>query len=105
MRTGANRAKGEITALVNTNSSWSVLALKGLISHMLRNKRTAVMGYFKPDLLKHPNSENLFVIVREAGREIQSMFQNTQGIINTVLVVSDAFGLFETNTLRKMVNA
>lgn len=104
MRTGVNRVKGEITALVNTNSYWSIPALKGLIGHMLRNKKTAVMGYFKPDLLRHQKSEDLFVIVHEAGREIPSMFQNTQGIINTVLVVSDAFGLFETNTLRNMVN-
>lgn len=105
MRTGVNRANGEITALVNTNSNWSVYALKGLIRHMLSNKRAAVMGYFKQDLLRHPNSENLFVIVQEADREVQSTFQNTQGIINTVLVVSDAFGLFKTNTLRTTVNA
>lgn len=104
MRTGVNRAKGEITALVNTNSYWSFHALKGLISHMLSNENTTVTGYFKPDLLRHHKSEDLFVIVHEAGREIPSMFRNIREIINTVLVVSDAFGLFETNTLWKMVN-
>ena len=101
LRTGANRALGQMVAVVDADSWWRADTLRGLVEYMRSNGKVAVTGYV------HPTGDGKSGLVSLQQLEYSQglgVFRCAQALGNTVTVVPGAIGLFEANVLRDVLN-
>ena len=103
IRTGINRALGNIIAVVDADSWWKPDALKRLVDYMLLNGKKAVTGYVHPS--DGDAEVNPYVVLQQLEySQGLGVARCAQALGNNVLVVSGAIGLYDAETFRKMLN-
>jgi biofilm PGA synthesis N-glycosyltransferase PgaC len=103
IKTGVNRALGTIIAVVDADSWWMPDALAKLVDYMLSNGKKAVTGYVHPS--DGDYELNPYVVLQQLEySQGLGITRCAQSLSNNVLVVSGAIGLFEAETLRKILN-
>lgn len=103
LRTGVNRALGQLVAVVDADSWWRVDALRGLVEYMRANGKVAVTGYVHPSDGKAERNP-LVVLQQLEYSQGLSIFRCAQALGNAVLVVPGAIGLFDADVLRDILN-
>lgn len=103
IKTGLDRAFGSLIAVVDADSYWMPDTLVKLVNHMLSNGKKAVTGYVHPS---DGDSElNPYVVLQQLEySQGLGVARCAQSLGNNVLVVSGAVGLYEAETLRKILN-
>lgn len=103
LRSGANRALGQVIAVVDADSWWQPDALSSLVEYMRADGRVAVTGYVHPS--DGEAEENPLVILQQLEySQGLGVFRCAQGLGDAVLVVPGAIGLFEADMLRDILN-
>lgn len=104
LRTGVNRALGQVVAIVDADSWWHKDALRDLVEYMLRNGKVAVTGYVHPS--DGEAEDNPLVVLQQLEySQGLSVFRCAQALGNAVLVVPGAIGLFRADVLRDILNS
>jgi cellulose synthase/poly-beta-1,6-N-acetylglucosamine synthase-like glycosyltransferase len=101
LRTGINRAFGQIVAVVDADSWWRVDALRTLVEYMRANGKVAVTGYVHPS---GSGGSGLVVLQQLEYSQGLGVFRCAQALTNSVTVVPGAMGLFEADVLRDLLN-
>ncbi len=101
LRTGVNKALGQLVATVDADSWWSVDALRVLVEYMRGNGKVAVTGYVHPD---GEADGGLVVLQQLEYSQGLGVFRCAQALGNAVTVVPGAMGLFEAGVLRDLLN-
>ena len=103
VRTGVNKAMGEVLSTVDADSWWDPATLTELVNYMNAEDKTGVTGYIHPS---NGNSErNLYVILQQLEySQGLGIFRCAQALGNAVLVVPGPIGLYEANALRNILN-
>jgi cellulose synthase/poly-beta-1,6-N-acetylglucosamine synthase-like glycosyltransferase len=103
IRTGVDKALGNLIAVVDADSWWTPDALTWLVDYMLSNGKKAVTGYVHPS---DGNAEfNPYVILQQLEySQGLGVARCAQSLGNNVLVVSGAIGLYDAYVLREILN-
>jgi cellulose synthase/poly-beta-1,6-N-acetylglucosamine synthase-like glycosyltransferase len=104
LRSGVNRALGQLVAVVDADSWWAKDALQGLVEYMLANEKVAVTGYVHPIAEKAPVSSLVILQQLEYSQGL-GVFRCAQTLCDSVTVVPGAIGLFEASALRSILNS
>ena len=100
IKTGVNRALGELVAIIDADSTWTSRTLQTLIDYMNSGTKIAVTGYVHPK-----NGENPYVTLQQLEySQGLGIFRCAQSLPKSVLVVSGAIGLYRAETLREILN-
>jgi len=103
LTTGANRAMGQLIAVVDADSWWRKDALKNLVEYMRTNGKAAATGYIHPT--DYDEENNPYVILQQVEySQGLAVFRCAQALGNAVLVVPGAMGLFDAEVLRDILN-
>lgn len=103
VRTGVNRALGNIIAVVDADSWWKPDTLVRLVNYMLLNGKKAVTGYVHPS--DGDGEVNPYVVLQQLEySQGLGIARCAQALGNNVLVVSGAIGLYDAETLRDILN-
>ncbi len=103
LRSGVNRALGQLIAVVDADSWWHPEALRSLVEYMRANGKLAVTGYVHPS--DSAEEENPLVVLQQLEySQGLSVFRCAQALGNSVTVVPGAIGLFEADVLRDIIN-
>ncbi len=104
IRTGVNKAMGEVIGVVDADSWWEDTAtLNELISHMNVNGRAAVTGYIHPSDGK--DERNLYIVFQQQEySQALGVFRCAQALRNAVFIVPGPVGLQRADTLREILN-
>jgi len=101
LRSGVNRALGQVVAVVDADSWWRSNALRGLVEYMRGNGKVAVTGYVHPD----GGGYSPYVVLQQLEySQGLGVFRCAQALGNAVLVVPGAIGLFDADVLRNLLN-
>ena len=102
LRTGVNRALGQILAVVDADSEWNPDTLKSLVDYMLANDEKAVTGYIHP---KMESGKNGLIISLQKLEYSQGLGIDrcAQSLGNCVLVVPGAIGVYDADLLRDVL--
>lgn len=101
LRSGVNRALGQVIAVVDADSWWQPDALRGLVEYMKANGKVAVTGYVHPT----DSSDSPLVVLQQLEySQGLGVFRCAQALGNVVTVVPGAIGLFEADVLRGVLN-
>lgn len=102
VKTGVNSALGQLIALVDADSWWLPDTLNELVNYMTSNSKKAVTGYVNPS--DGETELNPFVVLQQLEYS-QGLGVNrcAQSLTSSVLVVSGAIGLYDADTLRKIL--
>jgi cellulose synthase/poly-beta-1,6-N-acetylglucosamine synthase-like glycosyltransferase len=103
LRSGANRALGQLIAVVDADSWWRMDALKGLVEYMRTNGKVAVTGYVHPSDGETENNPYVVLQQLEYSQGL-GVFRCAQALGKAVLVVPGAMGLFRAIILRDLLN-
>jgi cellulose synthase/poly-beta-1,6-N-acetylglucosamine synthase-like glycosyltransferase len=103
IRTGVDKALGNIIAVVDADSWWLPDTLERLVNYMLLNGKKAVTGYVHPS---DGNAElNPYVVLQQLEySQGLGVVRCAQSLGNNVLVVSGAIGLYDADVLRGILN-
>lgn len=102
LRTGVNRALGQVVAVVDADSWWRGDALRGLVEYMQGNGKVAVTGYVHPS---DDGGYSPYVILQQLEySQGLGVFRCAQALGNAVLVIPGAIGLFNADVLRNLLN-
>lgn len=103
IRTGMDKALGNIIAVVDADSWWLPDTLERLVNYMLLNGKKAVTGYVHPS---DGNAElNPYVVLQQLEySQGLGVARCAQSLGNNVLVVSGAIGLYDADILRGILN-
>lgn len=103
LMTGANRAMGQLIAVVDADSRWRKDALKNLVEYMRTNGKAAATGYIHPT--DDDEENNPYVVLQQVEySQGLAVFRCAQALGNAVLVVPGAMGLFDAEILRDILN-
>ena len=103
IKTGVNKAAGQITAIVDADSWWAPDALKQLLPFMKTGNKAAVTGYIHPS--DGNDERNLYIILQQLEySQGLGIFRCAQALGNAVLVVPGPIGLYNTDVLWKILN-
>lgn len=103
LRTGVNRALGQLVAVVDADSWWRPDALRSLVEYMRANGKAAVTGYVHPS--DGGAEVNPLVVLQQLEySQGLSVFRCAQALGNAVTVVPGAVGLFEADVFRGILN-
>jgi cellulose synthase/poly-beta-1,6-N-acetylglucosamine synthase-like glycosyltransferase len=103
LKTGINRALGQLTAIVDADSWWQPSTLEGLVKHLRANGKAAATGYIHPS--DGGNGENPLVILQQLEySQGLGVFRCAQTLGNAVSVVPGAIGVFYSEVLRNILN-
>jgi cellulose synthase/poly-beta-1,6-N-acetylglucosamine synthase-like glycosyltransferase len=102
IKTGANRARGSLIAIVDADSWWMPDTLVQLVDHLISNGKKAVTGYVHPS---DGDSElNPYVVLQQLEySQGLGITRHAQSLGNNVLVVSGAIGLYDADVLRNIL--
>jgi biofilm PGA synthesis N-glycosyltransferase PgaC len=103
IKTGVNRALGELIVIVDADSWWLPDTLVKLVDYMLSTGEGAVTGYVHPS---DGDSElNPYVVLQQLEySQGLGLNRSAQSLGGNVLVVSGAIGLFRAGVLREILN-
>jgi len=100
IKTGVNKALGELIAIVDADSTWTQKTLQTLIDYMNSGAKTAITGYVHPK-----DGENPYVTLQQLEySQGLGIFRCAQSLSKSVLVISGAIGLYHAETLREILN-
>ena len=100
IKTGVNRALGELVAVIDADSAWTPKTLHALVTYMNSGTKSAVTGYVHPK-----NGENPYVTLQQLEySQGLGVFRCAQALPKSVLVVPGAIGLYHAERLRKILN-
>lgn len=102
LRTGVNRALGQIIAVVDADSEWNPETLTRLVDQMLSNNEKAVTGYIHP---KAEAAKSRLIVSLQQIEYSQglSIDRCAQSLINCVLVIPGALGIYDAFLLREVI--
>ncbi len=102
LKTGVNKALGQIIAVVDSDSEWLPYTLKRLVDYMLSNGKRAVTGYIHPQT---GNSKDNFLVALQQLEYSQGLGIDrcAQSLGNCVLVVPGAIGIYDADMLRDIL--
>jgi len=102
LKTGINKALGQVIAVVDSDSEWMPYTLKRLVDYMLSNGKRAVTGYIHP---KTENSKDNFLVALQQLEYSQGLGIDrcAQSLGNCVLVVPGAIGIYDADMLRDIL--
>ncbi len=103
LRTGVNRASGQVVAVVDADSWWYSDALRGLVEYMGAEGKAAVTGYVHPTDDGGDGSSLVHLQQLEYSQGL-SVFRCAQALGDAVTVVPGAIGLFDAEILRRVLN-
>jgi cellulose synthase/poly-beta-1,6-N-acetylglucosamine synthase-like glycosyltransferase len=102
IRTGVNKALGNIIAVVDADSWWMPDTLVKLVNYMILNGKKAVTGYVHPS--NGGFEPNPYVVLQQLEySQGLGIGRCAQSLGNNVLVVSGAIGLYDANVLRRIL--
>jgi cellulose synthase/poly-beta-1,6-N-acetylglucosamine synthase-like glycosyltransferase len=103
VRTGVNKAMGEIICIVDGDSWWEPSTLRELINRMGNNDIVALTGYIHPT---DGNTErNLFIVFQQQEySQALGVFRCAQALAKTVFIVPGPIGLHRANVFRNVLN-
>jgi cellulose synthase/poly-beta-1,6-N-acetylglucosamine synthase-like glycosyltransferase len=99
LRTGVNRALGQVIAVVDADSEWNSDALKHLVKHMLANGEKAVTGDIHPKAETEKNGFTVSLQQLEYSQGL-SLDRCGQSLVNAVMVIPGAIGVYDACLLR-----
>ncbi len=103
LRSGVNRASGQVVAVVDADSWWHVNTLLSLVEYMQGTGKVAVTGYVHPS--EGEGESNPLVVLQQLEySQGLGIFRCAQSLGNAVLVVPGAIGLFKADVLRDILN-
>jgi cellulose synthase/poly-beta-1,6-N-acetylglucosamine synthase-like glycosyltransferase len=102
LRTGINKALGQVIAVVDSDSEWMPHTLKKLVDYLLSNGKKAVTGYI------HPQTEGTktnFIMALQQLEYSQGLAIDrcAQSLGNCVLVVPGPIGVYDADLLRDIL--
>lgn len=102
LRTGVNKALGQVVAVIDADSEWNPDTLKQLVDRMLSGGEKAVTGYIHP---KTETEKNEFLISLQQLEYSQglSIDRCAQSLVNCVLVIPGAIGVYDACLLREVL--
>lgn len=103
LRTGINKATGEIVATVDADTWWEPKALSNLVNYVYANNRAAASGYIHPSDGK--DERNLYVILQtlEYSQGL-GILRRAQALGNAIPVVPGPMGIYRSGVLREILN-
>jgi cellulose synthase/poly-beta-1,6-N-acetylglucosamine synthase-like glycosyltransferase len=103
LKTGINKALGQIIAVVDSDSEWTPHTLQKLVDYLLSNGKKAVTGYIHP---KTEETKDNFITSLQQLEYSQGLAIDrcAQSLGNCVLVVPGAIGIYDANLLRDILN-
>jgi cellulose synthase/poly-beta-1,6-N-acetylglucosamine synthase-like glycosyltransferase len=103
LRTGINKATGEIVATVDADTWWEQKALSNLVNYVYANKKAAASGYIHPSDGK--NERNLYVVLQmlEYSQGL-GILRRAQALGNAIPVVPGPMGIYRSEVLREILN-
>jgi biofilm PGA synthesis N-glycosyltransferase PgaC len=102
LKTGINKALGQVIAVVDSDSEWMPNTLKKLVDYLLSNGKKAVTGYI------HPQTEGAktnFIVALQQLEYSQGLAIDrcAQSLGNCVLVVPGPIGVYDADLLRDIL--
>ncbi|MEM3378144.1 MAG: glycosyltransferase family 2 protein [Candidatus Bathyarchaeia archaeon] len=102
LKTGVNKALGQLIAVVDGDSEWTQDALQRLADYMLANGKSAATGYIHPKT--DGEKSNLLVALQQLEySQGLGIDRCAQALGNCVLVVPGAIGIYDADTLRDIL--
>ncbi|UCE96561.1 MAG: glycosyltransferase family 2 protein [Candidatus Bathyarchaeota archaeon] len=103
LRAGVNGALGQIIGIVDADSWWESDSLRMLVEYMKANGKAAVTGYVHPS--DGEWEENPYIALQQLEySQGLGIFRCAQALVNSVLVIPGAIGLFNAEVLRDLLN-
>ena len=102
LKTGINKALGQLIAVVDSDSEWMPYTLKRLVDYMLSNGKRAATGYIHP---KTEGAKGNFLVALQQLEYSQGLGIDrcAQSLGNCVLVVPGAIGIYDADMLRDIL--
>ncbi|MCX8153095.1 MAG: glycosyltransferase family 2 protein [Candidatus Bathyarchaeota archaeon] len=102
LKTGVNKALGQLIAVVDGDSEWKQDTLQKLVDYMLANGKSAATGYIHP---KTEGAKGNFLVALQQLEYSQGLGIDrcAQALGNCVLVVPGAIGIYNAETLRNIL--
>jgi cellulose synthase/poly-beta-1,6-N-acetylglucosamine synthase-like glycosyltransferase len=102
LKTGINKALGQVIAIVDSDSEWTPYTLKRLVDYLLSNGKKAVTGYIHP---KTEDPKDNFIVTLQQLEYSQGLAIDrcAQSLGNCVLVVPGAIGVYDADLLRDIL--
>ena len=103
IRTGINRATGEIVATMDADTWWEHKALSNLVNYVYANDRAVASGYIHPSDGK--DERNLYVILQmlEYSQGL-GILRRAQALGDAIPVVPGPMGIYRSEVLRDILN-
>jgi len=103
IKTGVNKATGEIIAIADADTWWEPDTLLRLVQFMNSEGRAAVTGYIHPS---DGNGErSLYVLLQQLEySQGLGIFRCAQALGNSVLVIPGPIGVYKAEALRRIIN-
>ena len=103
VRTGVNKAMGEVICAVDADSWWEPNTLRELVNRMGNDDIVALTGYIHPTDGK---AERNFLIIFQQQEYSQALgvFRCAQALANSVFIVPGAIGLQQADVFRDILN-
>ncbi|MEM2107903.1 MAG: glycosyltransferase, partial [Candidatus Bathyarchaeia archaeon] len=103
IRTGINKATGELIATVDADTWWNPQTLSELVNNMEAHGNAAVSGYIHPSDGK--NERRTYIILQQLEySQGLSILRSAQALLNAIPVVPGPMGLYRATPLRDIVN-
>jgi cellulose synthase/poly-beta-1,6-N-acetylglucosamine synthase-like glycosyltransferase len=102
LKTGINKALGQVIAVVDSDSEWMPDTLKKLVDYMRSNGKKAVTGYIHPET---ESAKGHFIVALQQLEYSQGLGIDrcAQSLGNCVLVVPGAIGVYDADLLRDIL--
>lgn len=103
VRTGVNKAMGEVLCVVDADSWWEPDTLRELVNRIGNNGIVALTGYIHPTDGKA--ERNLLIIFQQQEySQALGVFRCAQALASTVFIVPGAIGLHQADVFRNILN-
>ena len=105
LKTGINKALGQVIAVVDSDSEWTPHTLKRLVDYLLSNGKKAVTGYIHPQTENTEGAKDNFIVALQQLEYSQGLAIDrcAQSLGNCVLVVPGAIGVYDADLLRDIL--
>lgn len=102
LKTGVNKALGQLIAVVDGDSEWTPDTLQRLVDYMIANGKSAATGYIHP---KTEGDKDSFLVALQQLEYSQGLGIDrcAQTLGNCVLVVPGAIGIYDAEVLRTIL--
>jgi len=103
IRTGVNKAMGELIAIVDADTFWENSALTELVKQITHSKKAATTGFIHPSDGEH--DKNYYVLLQQLEySQWLGIFRRAQALGEAVPVIPGPIGLYRADYLRRILN-